>query len=132
MSEHGVAPPGRVAASQARRRVETEDGGFEIGIVIDKESHGSPLLLGLEWIRPGTEVSTWSADPETHETYYVQSGRLRVSWSANGTGEEVLGPSDCFYFPPGGTYSVENVGEDDVLVVWSLVPSPPSFFAQEA
>ncbi|MGV1049655.1 MAG: cupin domain-containing protein [Solirubrobacterales bacterium] len=125
MSGLEPAPPGPVAAASARRRVETEDGGFEIGIVIDAESHGSPLLLGLEWIQPGTEVSTWSADAETHETYYVERGRLRIGWTGAEAGEATLGPSDCFYFPPGGTYSAENVGEDEVLVIWSLVPSPP-------
>jgi mannose-6-phosphate isomerase-like protein (cupin superfamily) len=128
MNEVKTAPPGRVTAAEARRRIETDDGGFEIGVVIDRESHGSPLLLGLEWIRPGTEVSTWTADAETHETYYVQSGSLRIRWERSGSGETTLGPTDCFYFPPGGTYSAENVGGDEVLVIWSLVPSPPSFF----
>ena len=119
------AAPGPVAAASARRRVETADGGFEIGIVIDAASHGSPLLLGLEWIQPGTEISSWTADAETHETYYVERGRLRVTWEGDATGEAVLDPTDCFYFPPGHTYSAENVGEEAVLVIWSLVPSPP-------
>lgn len=117
--------PSPVAVAEARRRVETADGGFEIGVVIDAESHGSPLLLGLEWIQPGTEVSTWTADSETHETYYVQRGRLRIRWDGAAAGEAMLGPTDCFYFPPGGTYEAENVGEEEVLVIWSLVPSPP-------
>jgi mannose-6-phosphate isomerase-like protein (cupin superfamily) len=119
------APPGPVEAAGARRRVETADGGFEIGIVIDAASHGSPLLLGLEWIQPGTESSSWTADAETHETYYVERGRLLVTWDGAESGEAVLGPTDCFYFPPGHTYSAENVGEEEVLVIWSLVPSPP-------
>jgi mannose-6-phosphate isomerase-like protein (cupin superfamily) len=118
------AAPGTVKADAARRRVETADGGFEIGIVIDAASHGSPLLLGLEWIKPGTEVSSWTADAETHETYYVERGRLRVTWDGPERGEAMLEPSDCFYFPPGHTYSAENVGEDEVLVIWSLYPSP--------
>lgn len=118
------APPGPVKAADARRRVETADGGFEIGIVVDAASHGSPLLLGLEWIQPGTEVSSWTADAETHETYYLERGRLKVTWDGPQSGESILEPSDCFYFPPGHTYSAENVGGDEVLVIWSLYPSP--------
>lgn len=126
MSEQLPARPERVTSASARRRTETSDGGFEVGIVIDRESHGSPLLLGLEWVRPGTEVVSWTADAETHETYYVERGRIRIRWDGDEIGEAVLGPADCFYFPPGLTYSVENVGEEDVFVIWSLMPSPAS------
>jgi len=123
----GAGKPGRVPLSAARRRRETADGGFEIGVAIDAESHGSPLLLGLEWIKPGTERVEWTADAETHETYYVQSGRLRIAWDGPEPGEAELGPTDSFYFPPGRTYAAEILGDEDVFVIWSLVPSPPSF-----
>jgi len=116
--------PERVAPESVRRRVETADGGFEVGIVIDQESHGSPLLLGLEWVQAGTEVVSWTADERTHETYYVERGRLQIRWEGSQAGEATIGPTDSFYFPPGLTYSVENVGEDDAFVVWSLVPAP--------
>jgi mannose-6-phosphate isomerase-like protein (cupin superfamily) len=116
--------PERVAPESVRRRIETSDGGFEVGVVIDQESHGSPLLLGLEWVKPRTEAVSWTADEKTHETYYVERGRLRIRWDGDQSGEATVGPTDSFYFPPGLTYSVENVGDDDVFVVWSLVPSP--------
>jgi mannose-6-phosphate isomerase-like protein (cupin superfamily) len=122
-----MSAPGRVRLEAARRRRETADGGFEIGVLIDAESHGSPLLLGLEWIRPGTEPVSWSADAETHETYYVQSGRVRIAWDGEAPGEATLGPTDSFYFPPGRTYTAEALGEEGVFVIWSLVPSPPTF-----
>lgn len=119
-----MSVPGKVLPADWRRRKETADGGFEVGIVIDRESHGSPLLLGLEWIRPGTEPVSWTADADTHETYWVQEGRVRIAWDGDAAGETVLEPGEAFYFPPARTYTAECVGGDAVFVVWSLIPSP--------
>jgi quercetin dioxygenase-like cupin family protein len=105
-------------------RTETEDGGFRVGIVIDRESHQTDLLLGLEWIDPGTEPVSWKAPDDAHETYYMNKGRLRVAWDGDDAGEEILTEGDSFYFPPARTYTLENVGDDEVFIVWSIIPSP--------
>jgi mannose-6-phosphate isomerase-like protein (cupin superfamily) len=124
MSSTRFSSPAKVMPDAIRMRTETADGGFRVGFVVDAQSHGSPLLLGLEWIRPGTELSSWEADAETHETYYVQQGRIRVSWQGDDAAEVEVGPGESFYFPPSRTYTVENVGEDEVFVIWGLTPSP--------
>ena len=121
--------PAKVSIDAARRRQETADGGFEIGVLIDVDSHGSEVLLGVETIAPGTEPVSWTADEKSHEVYYVQSGSVRIRWDGAQPGEEVLGPTDSFYFPPGLTYEAVNVGQDAVEIVWSLTPSPRDFFA---
>lgn len=116
--------PARVLPAEIRMRTETDDGGFKVGVVIDKQSHGSPLLLGLEWIAPGTEKVSWQAPDDAHEVYYVQQGRVRVEWDGEDAGEVEVSAGESFYFPPALTYSLENVGEDEVFIVWSIVPSP--------
>jgi mannose-6-phosphate isomerase-like protein (cupin superfamily) len=120
-----AARPSRVSSQELRRATGTSDGGLRLGIAIDGASHGSKLVFGLEWIRPGTERALWAADEETYEAYYVQSGSLRVTWSAPEVGESQLAAGDCFYFAPGHTYGIENVGEDEVVVVWAITPSMP-------
>lgn len=124
MSDLRPGAPGRVPPEQIRMRSETADDGFRVGVAIDAASHGTPLLLGLAWIRPGTERVSWHADADTHETYYIQQGRLLVAWDGENEGETEIGPGDSFYFPPGRVYSVENVGDDEVSLVWNVIPSP--------
>lgn len=121
-----IRRPSLVTADQTRLRSVTADDGFRIGTLIDATSHDSPLLLGLAWIEPATEVVWWSADERTHETYYLVSGRLRVIWEGEQPGEALLEPEDSFYFPPARRYGVENVGPDQVFIVWSLTPSERS------
>jgi mannose-6-phosphate isomerase-like protein (cupin superfamily) len=121
--------PSQVLAESARMRSDTADDGFRVGVLIDADSHGSPLLLGLAWVRPGTASVSWTADAQTHETYYIERGRLRVTWDGPNGGEATLAPTDSFYFPPGRTYTAENVGEEEVMLIWSLVPSPSSSWA---
>jgi mannose-6-phosphate isomerase-like protein (cupin superfamily) len=120
------APPGPVAPDAIRRHFETDDGGFEVGIVIDAKSHRSPLLLGLEWVRVGTEPVSWAADQATHETYYLQQGQLRVDWEGDHNGTAELRRGDSFYFPPSHRYTIVNTGDEDVFLIWSLYPSPDS------
>ncbi len=116
--------PARVLPSEIRMRTETDDGGFKVGVVIDKQSHGSPLLLGLEWIKPGTEKVSWQAPADAHEVYYVQQGRVLVGWDGESAGEVEVSAGESFYFPPALTYSLENLGNEEVFIVWSIVPSP--------
>ena len=115
--------PMRVPVDQARMRSVTADDGFRIGTLIDAVSHDSPLLLGLAWIDPRTEAVWWEANDETHETYHVLEGRVKVTWEGSDPGEAILDPEDSFYFPPGRRYCAENAGTDAVLIVWSLTPS---------
>jgi mannose-6-phosphate isomerase-like protein (cupin superfamily) len=112
----------RTAPPPPDPRIETKDEGFKVAVLIDAESHDSPLLLGLEWIKAGTERVSWTADERTHEVYHLLRGRLKVRWGERET--VTMEPDDSFYFPPGRRYTVEAVGEEDVFLVWSVVPSP--------
>jgi mannose-6-phosphate isomerase-like protein (cupin superfamily) len=111
-----------VTLDQARISYDTEDQGFKVGILIDAGSHDSPLLLGLEWIKRGTEPVSWTADEKSHEVHFIVQGHLKIS-SSDGA-SAVLDPQDSYYFPPGRTYTVENAGDEDVFLVWSITPSP--------
>ena len=115
--------PTRVPVDRARMRSVTADHGFRIGTLIDAVSHDSPLLLGLAWIEPGTAPVWWEANEETHETYYLLEGRVKVTWEGPDPGEAILDPEDSFYFPPGRRYCAENAGSAPVFLVWSLTPS---------
>jgi uncharacterized RmlC-like cupin family protein len=117
-------PPGIVTVDDVRVRYDTDDGGFKVGTAIDADSHGSPVVLGAVWIRPQSEAVTWTADRQTHEGYCVCAGTIRVRWTAHGDGEAVVGPGEYFYFPPGGTYTVTNAGEEEAFLIWTVTPSP--------
>jgi len=101
---------------------DTDDGGFKVGVAIDGERHGSRLAFGVKWIRRGTERVDWRADDVTHEAYYMQQGTLRVTWADPQAGESTLRTGDCFYLPPGRDYSLQNVGDDDLVLVWAMTP----------
>jgi len=120
-----VDHPSRIAPDQLRMQTGTPDGGLTVGIAVDEESHGSRLVFGLEWIKAGTDRASWTANRETYEAYYVQQGTLQIAWSSPDEGETTVGPGDAFYFPPGHAYSIENVGQADVFVVWALTPRMP-------
>jgi mannose-6-phosphate isomerase-like protein (cupin superfamily) len=98
---------------------DTPDGGLKVGVAVDAESRGSKLAFGLKWIRPGTQRVSWRADAETYEAYFVQQGSLRVTWDGPDSGEAVVTTGECFYLPPGRSYSIENVGGDEVRGVWA-------------
>jgi mannose-6-phosphate isomerase-like protein (cupin superfamily) len=116
-----VLVPSVVKPDEARVHAETSDNGCRVGVLVDAESHGSAMLHGLEWIDVGSKPVTWTADDETHEVYYLISGRLRVSWHG-GTAD--LEPGDSMYLPPDRTYMATNVGQEQVFLVWSAVPAP--------
>lgn len=117
--------PGRVVPSEMRIRTDSADGGFTVAVAVNSESHGSQLVLGLGWMRPGTEMVAWEVDDRTHEAYYMCSGSLRISWSGSDSGELVLGPRECFYFPPGRRYAMENAGEEEASFIWAVTPEDP-------
>jgi mannose-6-phosphate isomerase-like protein (cupin superfamily) len=117
--------PALVPADSFRTHYDTPDKGFEVRTAIDAESHGSRLELGVQRIRSGTERVSWTPDKETAEAYYLQQGSLRVTWSQPEAGECTLNPGDCMYLPGGNAYSLENVGDDDVHLVWAVRRSDP-------
>jgi mannose-6-phosphate isomerase-like protein (cupin superfamily) len=122
--------PEVISMDRLRVRSESADGGLKVGIAIDRTSHGSDMIFGVAWVRPGTQAVTWEADDNTHEAYYVVTGSLRIEWSGPETGTSTFGPQDSVYFPPGRTYTIENAGGDDAFFVWAMTgPSelpPPS------
>lgn len=115
--------PSRVLPADIRMQSETTD-GFKAGIVIDMQSHSSPLQLGLDWIQPGTDVVSWETDAGTHEVYYLQQGSVRIRWNEPDTGDAEVSAGESFYFPPGRRYSLENIGDEEAFIIWSAVSSP--------
>jgi mannose-6-phosphate isomerase-like protein (cupin superfamily) len=57
------------------------------------------------------------------ETYYLLGGRLRVRWG-EGDGEFVAEPGQAIFFPPGGRYYIEALGDAPVELVWTGFPAP--------
>jgi mannose-6-phosphate isomerase-like protein (cupin superfamily) len=118
-----VRRPSRVTPDQARMRSVTADDGFRLGVLIDAVSHQSPLLFGLAWIEAGTAPVSWEQDALTHETYYILSGTVKVSWEGADPGEAVLNAGDSFYLPPSHRYRAENPATEQAFFAWSLWPS---------
>jgi dimethylamine/trimethylamine dehydrogenase len=67
--------------------------------------------------------------PEGARGHLIEYPAQERTWPAGAIvlateGEIEIGPGDSFYFPPGRVYSVENVGDDEVFLIWSVIPSP--------
>ncbi len=124
MTSDRVSPPSRVLHADIRTHAETADGRFMAGIVIDRQSHNSPLRLGLDWIQQGAEEVSWETDAQTHEVHYMQQGRVRIGWDGHDSGDMELDAGEAFYSPPGRKYTLQNVGDEEAVIVWSVVPSP--------
>lgn len=122
MTRQPTTTPTRLPLEQVHVYDDTPDGGLKVGVAVDAERFGSRLAFGLKWIRPGTERVSWEAG-ETYEVYFVRHGSLKVTWDGDDAGEAVVAAGECFYLPPGRTYSIENVGDDEVRGVWASVPS---------
>lgn len=104
--------------------------GYEVARLIDRQTCGSELLMGVEWFPVGMTTS-WSFAPEDDgkgewfgqrdETYFVLSGRLRLSWAP---GEFVqFEEGDAVHIPPGHRYVMESVGAETAKVVYAIAPS---------
>lgn len=83
----------------------------------------SSVLLGLFRLEPGQRGSFTlpHVNGTNEEIYYLLEGRLRVSHDG---GEVVAGPGEAIYFPPGGSYTIETVGDTPVRLVWTAHPAP--------
>lgn len=119
-----IRSPSRIEPGRFRTHFATADRGLEVSVAVDASSHDSPVQLGLTRIQPGTEQDSWEADDATHEVYYVISGSVKLGWSGPDSGESVVTAGECFYFPPGRAYTIENAGIDEVFLVWVVSPSP--------
>lgn len=104
--------------------------GYHVARLIDRQSCGSELLMGVEWFPVGMTTS-WSFETEDDgkgewfgerdEAYFVLSGRLRLSWAA---GESVeFGAGDAVHIPPGRRYTMESIGGETARVVYAITPS---------
>jgi mannose-6-phosphate isomerase-like protein (cupin superfamily) len=124
MTSDQISPPSRVLREDIRMQTETADGRFTAGIAIDRQSHNSPLRLGLDWIQPGAEEVSWETDAQTHEVHYLQQGRVRIGWDGHDADYVELSAGEAFYFPPGRRYNLQNIGETEAVIVWSAAPSP--------
>jgi mannose-6-phosphate isomerase-like protein (cupin superfamily) len=116
--------PTLIRPADVRVYDDTEDGGLKVGVAVDAPRSGSRLGFGLKWIRPGTERVSWTADDATHEAYFVHQGSLEITWDGEPAGVAVVSAGECFYLAPGRTYSIENVGTDEVFAIWASTPPP--------
>jgi mannose-6-phosphate isomerase-like protein (cupin superfamily) len=114
--------PGAIKLGDAS--VESETDRFHVGLLVSNQSHGSKLLLGAVWMDAGPAPVSWSAARGVHETYHLQRGQLEVSWEGEHNGRAVLLPGDSFYFPPEHEYTLRNVGEEQVFLIYAVTPAP--------
>lgn len=99
--------------------IDTDDGGLRYAVAVDVTEDESLLRFGLKWIDAGTEAVSWQAGDGAHETYYVHEGALRIQWSGTEQGQVTVSAGECFYLAPGRSYTIENVGPNDVFVIWA-------------
>ncbi|MDX6722736.1 MAG: hypothetical protein QOD44_810 [Solirubrobacteraceae bacterium] len=104
---------------------------LDVANMITKGRHGSEILLGAAWMEAGQRCNPWSFKEEdpgiedvthygiTHETYFVISGRLHLSWDG---GELEAGPDDAVYLAPGYDYELRCIEKSYFL--WSMSPPP--------
>jgi mannose-6-phosphate isomerase-like protein (cupin superfamily) len=116
-------PPHRIAVADVP--LESETPGFHVAVLVDRRD-GSKLLTGIVRMEVGEESIAWTPSGDIHETYFVELGRLEIRWEGPTTGTEVVGPQEAFYFPPEHSYALRNVGEEQIRLIYSLVPSPES------
>jgi mannose-6-phosphate isomerase-like protein (cupin superfamily) len=99
--------------------------GVRLARLITKGATGADLMLGACWMAPGEATSFDLSEPgpgplPAQEAYYVISGRVRVSF---GDRRVEAGPQAAVWFPPGREYRVEAIGDDEVFLVYTVVPA---------
>ena len=119
-----AAPPGAITSDEVRVREESPDGKIKVSIAIEQASHGSGMAFGTARVLPEVEAVSWRFPDDTHEAYYVSDGTLKLTWDGSDPGEQVVGPGEYFYFPPGRTYTIQNAGHEEAFFVWAISPSP--------
>jgi mannose-6-phosphate isomerase-like protein (cupin superfamily) len=117
-----AARPSRILADEITVMPETD--AFHVGTIVSRDRHGSAFLLGTVHMEPGPNPVSWTAAPDVHETYTMQAGHLHVAWDGSPSGSAELHPTDSFYFPPGRTYTLRNVGPDPVALLYVVHPAP--------
>ncbi|MGH2941007.1 MAG: cupin domain-containing protein [Solirubrobacterales bacterium] len=88
-----------------------------------RREHGSGVFLGTFRLDPGQRGSFElpHANGMEEEIYYLTAGRLKVNWS---DGERIIESGQAIFFPSGGAYEIETVGEGPVELVWTAFPPP--------
>jgi ethanolamine utilization protein EutQ (cupin superfamily) len=100
--------------------------GVRLARLITKGETGADLMLGGCWMAPGETTRFELSQPADgplppQEAYYVVSGRIRVRFD-----HQILeaGARAAVWFAPGHAYEVEAVGEEEVFLVYVVVPAP--------
>jgi ethanolamine utilization protein EutQ (cupin superfamily) len=101
--------------------------GVRLARLITKGTTGSDLMLGACWLSPGESTTFDLSAPgggpvPAQEAYYVINGRVRVRFDDDRDLE--AGPQAAVWFAPGRSYEVEVVGEDEVFLIYTVVPAP--------
>ena len=108
--------PHILARRPGDERTETSDGSCRIAVLLDVSDSRTNLLHGLEWLDPGGESARWRADEFMHETYFLVSGSIRVTWDE---GTVTMNSHDSLYLSPGQQYTAENIGPSQAVIVWT-------------
>jgi len=104
--------------------------GMTIARVLTHGDHGSQIMVGVSWMKPGEVSNRWSAEKdrpeepmhfvgEVHEFFFLVRGRLLVEW---GEGSLTMGPMDTVFLPPGRRYQVTNVADEEAFLLYAETP----------
>lgn len=82
---------------------------------------GDILQAGVALIKPGERYPPqgYSSHSESDELSFMLSGKLKFCTDKE---EIVLGPGDLLLNPKGTPHYIENVGDEEVRVLWVLAP----------
>src|SRR4029077_8297384 len=98
--------------------------------MITRAEHGSDLLFGATWMKPGevTGFTSFADNPlregatpygPRHEVYFVIKGQLEVVWDQ---GVIQVNANEAIFLPPGWSYQNRNRGQEDVFFVYAMTP----------
>ncbi|RDD53416.1 MAG: cupin domain-containing protein [Candidatus Korarchaeota archaeon NZ13-K] len=82
---------------------------------------GDILQSGVAVVRPGERYPPqgFSSHPESDELSFMISGTLRFCTDRE---ELILRPGDLLLNPKGTPHYIENIGNEEVRVLWVLAP----------
>ncbi len=116
--EHLPTPDGLVIIKAADRVVE----GGEQTTGMRRESGVSPVTTGSTGLwsghvtTPGGMVAGAHHHGDAESAIYMISGSARFRWGPSLKYEQIAGPGDFIYVPPGVVHSEENISETEPVV----------------
>ncbi|MGG6265211.1 cupin domain-containing protein [Leptolyngbya sp. AN03gr2] len=101
-----------------------EDRGGEIHVLISPTSVASNhLIMGTATVPVGGRVLR-HAHPHGEECFYVLRGKGEIT--IEGMGVYPFQPGEAVLTPQGAVHTIQNTGEEEILVVFAASPLAPS------